>query len=542
MSGFRPSGRARVTGLIEQASSVASSWLDAVARSTAQRTPTLRDTRAALLSLASLAAVTLAYARWLNVTNATTVALTFLLVVLITAATSRLRVAVVTSIVAMLCFNRFFLPPIGTWTIADPQNWVALFVFLAVSLIASRLSHVARARTDEAIGRRDELARLFDLSRDVLVMAASPDAVSHLARAIARRFDLEYVAIALPRSDGWFISPADDSIVQLEQHQLTDAFDVATPSLEFDAYARTYAGHRSVNAGGRVVRLVPLRVGAKPIGLLAAAGRPVEPGTLDALAGVVAISIERMQFLDERKTAELTRQSEELKTALLASLGHDLRTPLTTIRVAAGNLNASWLTPEDRTEQSDLILSEVERLTRLFHDVLEMARIDAGAIARESRWTHPSEIVAAARDQVEHTMKGHRVSVTTEPDARVQLDARLTASALAHLLENAAQYAPSGTPVEVTTHLKPTELLIYVRDHGPGIALADLPHVFDRFYRGTASGTHGSGTGMGLWIARELLAAVQGQVWAENCRDGGAQFTIAIPVTLAKANEEATAS
>jgi two-component system sensor histidine kinase KdpD len=537
MSAFRPSGPARATGLIEQASSVGSSWLDAVARSTAQRTPTLRDTRVALLSLASLAAVTLAYSRWLNVTNATTVALTFLLVVLITAATSRLRVAVVTSIVAMLCFNRFFLPPIGTWTIADPQNWVALFVFLVVSLIASRLSHVARARTDEAIGRRDELARLFDLSRDVLVMAASPDAVSHLARAIARRFDLEYVAIALPRSDGWIISPAGDSIVQLEPHQLTDAFDVATQSLEFDAYA-----HRSVNAGGRVVCLVPLRVGAKPIGLLAAAGRPVEPGTLDALAGVVAISIERMQFLDERKTAELTRQSEELKTALLASLGHDLRTPLTTIRVAAGNLNASWLTPEDRTEQSDLILSEVERLTRLFHNVLEMARIDAGAIAKESRWTHPSEIVAAARDQVEHSMKGHRVSVTTEPDARVQLDARLTASALAHLLENAAQYTPSGTPVEVTTHLKPTELLIYVRDHGPGIALADLPHVFDRFYRGTASGTYGSGTGMGLWIARGLLAAVQGQVWAENCRDGGAQFTIAIPVTVAKANEEATAS
>jgi two-component system sensor histidine kinase KdpD len=342
MSAFRPTGPAAgATGSIEQAWSVASLWRRAVARIAAERTSTLRDSRAALLSLTSLAAVTLVYARWLHVTNATTVALTFLLVVLVTAATSRLRVAVVTSMASMLCFNFFFLPPVGTWTIADPQNWVALFVFLAVSLVASRLSHVAGARTQEALGRRDELARLFDLSRDVLVMTASPDAVSHLARAIGRRFDLEYVAIALPGSEGWSIAAAGDGIVQLEPRHLTDAYEAAATSLEFDAYERTYAGHRSVDTDGRIVRLVPLRVGTKPIGLLAASGRPIEPGTLDTLAGVVAISIERMTFLEERKTGELTRQSEELKSALLTSLGHDLRTPLTAIRIAAGNLKCA---------------------------------------------------------------------------------------------------------------------------------------------------------------------------------------------------------
>lgn len=145
------------------------------------------------------------------------------------------------------CINFFFLPPVGTFTIAEPYNWVALFAFLAVSLVASNLSAVAQARTHEAVGRRDELAR------------------------------------------------------------------------------------------------------------------PVEPGTLDTLAGVVAIAIERVQFLEERKAGELTRQSEQLKTALLASLGHDLRTPLTAIRVAASNINASALATEDRLEQSDLILSEVGR-------------------------------------------------------------------------------------------------------------------------------------------------------------------------------------
>jgi len=503
----------------------------------------VRELRGALVSLIVLAAVTVVYVRWLHVTHATIVALTFLFVVLITATMSRLRAAVIASIASMLCFNFFFLPPVGTWTIAEPQNWVALVVFLAVSLVASRLSHVARTRTEEALGRRDELARLFDLSRDVLVMTASPDAVSRLARAIARRFDLEYVAIALPEADGWSVTAAGDGSIGLEERQLTSAFDAAARSLEFDAYARTYAGHQSLDANGRAVRLVPLRVGTEPIGLLAASGRPVEPGTLDALAGVVAISIERMRFLEERRSAALTRQSEELKTALLASLGHDLRTPLTAIRVAAGNLQATWLPPDDRAEQSDLILAGVERLTRLFNNVLEMARIDAGAVATEQRWSHPSEIVAVARDQVDQSLKAHRVSVTTEPDPSVRLDARLAASALAHLLENAAQYAPGGTAIEVTSELAGTELLIRVRDHGPGIAAGDLPHVFDRFFRGrTAAQTRASGTGMGLWIARGLVGAVHGRIWVENCAGGGARFTIALPLAGSTAGEKAAVS
>ena len=125
---------------------------------------------------------------------------------------------------------------------------------------------------------------------------------------------------------------------------------------------------------------------------LVAAGRPIEAGTLDTLAGVVAIAIERAEFLEERKAGELTRQSEQLKTALLASIGHDLRTPLTAIRIAASNVKSAGLSPDDVADQSDLILSEVARLTGLFQNLLEMARIDAGAVAAETRWVHPSDI------------------------------------------------------------------------------------------------------------------------------------------------------
>jgi two-component system, OmpR family, sensor histidine kinase KdpD len=230
------------------------------------------------------------------------------------------------------------------------------------------------------------------------------------------------------------------------------------------------------------------------------------------------------QFLEERKTGELTRQSEELKTALLASLGHDLRTPLTAIRVAASNMNASWLAPEQRAEQSDVILTETERLTRLFQNILEMARIDAGAVATESRWMHPSEIIAAARDHVEHTLRDHKVAVRIEGDVLVRLDPRLTAAALAHLLDNVAQYAPAKSTIEVHARVEAGDLIVHVQDQWAGIAAADLPHLFERFYRGQYVAGRTSGTGLGLPIARGLLATERGRIWAENTPGGGAQF------------------
>ena len=480
--------------------------------------------------LAAVAAVTAA-CRWLGVVNAATVSTTFLLVVLVVAATSRLWVAVTVSVVAVLCFNFFFIPPLGTFVVAEPQNWLALISFLAVSLVASNLSAVARARTAEATGRRDEQARLFDLSRDVLVLPDSRAALTALAAAVARRFDLEYLAIALPAGETWDIASAGAADVTLDPKQLAGALAAAQTTLEFDAYSRTYAGHRDLTAGERTVRLVPLRVGTRPIGLMAASGRPVDPGTLDALAGVVAIAIERATLLQERKAAELTRQSDELKSALLASIGHDLRTPLTAIRVAAANLREAALPPADRQEQSDLIQAEVARLARLFQNLIDLARIDAGAVARDVRRVHPSEIVAAAREQVEHLLRGHSLTVTVDPDVPVRLDPRLTASALAHLLENAAQYAPAGTTIEVRAGVDDDELQIAVRDNGPGIAAADLPHVFDRFYRGEGARVRASGTGMGLWIARGFLAAQHGRVWAENAAGGGASVTLAVPAT-----------
>jgi two-component system sensor histidine kinase KdpD len=360
-------------------------------------------------------------------------------------------------------------------------------------------------------------------------MTDSREALHNLARSIARRFSLDYVAVALPQQGKWRVAAAGVSTLALDERELTTALAAAEARIEYDAHQRTYAGHREVGAGDRPVRLIPLRAGTRPVGLLAVAGPLVDAGTLDALAGTVALAVERARFLEERKAAELTRQSEELKTALLASLGHDLRTPLTAIRLAAVNLLSAELPPGDRAEQSALIQAEVERLTRLFGNVLEMARLDAGSVSAASRPAHPTEIVAAARDQVAQALRLHPVEVQVDNDQPVSLDPRLTATALAHVLENAAQYTPEGSPIVVTARRAGDALEIAVQDRGPGISRADLPHLFDRFYRGSAAQARTSGTGMGLWIARGLLAAEGGRIWADNNADRGATFTISVP-------------
>ncbi len=189
-----------------------------------------------------------------------TAAMGFLIVVLLVAATAPLWVAIATSFAAVLAFNFFFLPPVGTLTIADPQNWTALFALLIVSLVASNLSAIARARTREAVARRDELGRLFDLSRDILLITESESANASLAGFIARRFELEFVAICLPSGDDWLLFEAGPQRCALDRQELSAVF-------------RRIGDGQEPGLASPAVRLAPLRLGARPIGLLAASGR-----------------------------------------------------------------------------------------------------------------------------------------------------------------------------------------------------------------------------------------------------------------------------
>jgi two-component system sensor histidine kinase KdpD len=234
-----------------------------------------------------------------------------------------------------------------------------------------------------------------------------------------------------------------------------------------------------------------------------------------------------------RKEAELVRRGDELKSALLASLSHDLKTPLTAVTVAANNLDASWLTPDQRREQGEIVRTELERLNRLFQDIVDMARIDTNAISAELEWVQPAEIIEAALRQAAPAVAGHRVEVDAPTDgALVRLDPRLTSAALAHVLENAGQYSPAGSTIVVTVTLASDQLQISVRDRGAGISPEDVDHLFERSYRGASAREQRVGTGTGLSITRGLLAAEGGRVWAGNHPAGGAIFCIIVPSAI----------
>ena len=478
-------------------------------------------------SLSGLGAVTIALKALPNV-SPTTAALALLLAVLGAATLARLRTAIAVSLLAMLTLNFFFLPPFGTLTIADPQNWIALFAFLVVAVIASNLSAAAQDRTRDAIARRNEVTHLFDLTRDVLLTTETAGAIEILARHVARRFELARVAVCLPGDHGWQISQGGAEELALDVNTLNTALAKARGTLEFDARQRAYGGHLRVGEQHDVV-IVPLRHGTKAVGLLAAASSTLDIGTLDAVAGVVAIAVERAQFLGERDAASLVRQKADLAATLLASLSHDLRTPLTAITVAVENLR-SELPPEERRAQAGAAMTELERLTRLFQDILDMARIDAEAIRIEKQWVTAADVVDAALAHVRHAVEGHALSVEADAEMEVEIDPRLTSVALSHVIETAAHYSPVDRPILVRAQVMGDGLHISVTDQGPGLDQGELAHLFERFYRGrSAKQATTIGTGMGLSITRGLLSAAGGRIWAENTPGAGAMFSMAVP-------------
>lgn len=480
-------------------------------------------------SLATIAAVTLGL-RALPDLSPTTAALALLLVVLGAAALAQLRTAIAVSLLAMLALNFFFLPPVGTFTIADPQNWVALFAFLVVAVFASKLSAAAQDRARDAIARRNEVTRLFDLTRDVLLTTETAGAIDVLARHVARRFELAQVAICLPAGDGWRVYQGGRDTLTIETDTLNAALAKARGVLEFDARQRAYGGHLRAGAHDELV-IVPLRHGTRAVGLLAAGSSALDIGALDAVAGVVAIAIERAHFLAERDATALVRQKADLASTLLASLSHDLRTPLTAIRTAVENLRRE-MSPNERRLQAGAASAELERLTKLFQDILDMARIDAEAIRIEPQWVTPADIVDAALAHVRHAVQGHALRVEADAESEVELDPRLTSVALSHVIENAAHYSPADAPIVVRAEAAGGGLQVSVTDSGPGLDPGELAHLFERFYRGHSARRTTFGTGMGLSITRGLLSAAGGRIWAENAADGGARFSLLVPAPV----------
>jgi two-component system sensor histidine kinase KdpD len=228
------------------------------------------------------------------------------------------------------------------------------------------------------------------------------------------------------------------------------------------------------------------------------------------------------------------RARTHLAETLLASLSHDMRTPLTSARVAVENLRRP-LDDEARGIQGATAAAELERLTLLVENMLDMARIDAGAVTVDRQWVAPGDVVDAAVAHVRHALAGHPVVIEATDDHQVQIDPRLTSAALSHVLENAVHYSPSGGPIVISGRVGSGGLQLSVTDQGPGLDPAEIERLFDRFYRGDASKRTMHGTGMGLAIARGLLAAAGGTAWAENAPGSGARFSLSVPGPVRRA-------
>ena len=237
-----------------------------------------RDALVTVAGLAAIMAVVVLLRAVQDQPNPTIAALLFLLVVLATATSAHLRVSIGISVAAMLAFNFFLLPPFHTLTIADPQNWVALFVFVVVAVIASQLSAAVRQRASEAEARKQEVTRLFDLSRDILLTTDSERAIADVARYVARRFELATIAICLPTAAGWDVHQGGERSVEPTREQLDHALARLRGPLEYDARQRAYGGHLVVGDHGTAATLVPLRLGTKPVGILATLGAHARSG------------------------------------------------------------------------------------------------------------------------------------------------------------------------------------------------------------------------------------------------------------------------
>jgi two-component system sensor histidine kinase KdpD len=462
----------------------------------------------------SVIAVTLVF-RTFSIVNATTVGFAYLIAILLVAASWGIAEAVVASVVATVCFNFFFLPPVGTWAIEDPENWVALFSFLISSLIASELSNRAKKRTAEANTRKIEMERLYALSRAILAIDGSQPIGDQIATELARICEIPGVAI--------YDRPSD----QIYRGG-TGEFSVAESRLKDTA--RTGSASKDEKTG---TTFAPISLAGNSTGSVALQGAQLSDAALNALLNLVAITLENARSREIITTARAARQSEEFKSTLLDGLAHEFKTPLTSIKAATTALLASNVS--DAAQQQELLTivdQEAERLSRLVTEATRVARIEAGKIHLNRDWHSPHRLIRAALAQMEQQCDGRPLSVSSPENlSAVYVDAELIQLALRQLIDNALKYSPGRSSIQVSSQVIGRNVEIAVRSEGEPLSESERVRVFDKFYRGQNVRHQATGTGMGLPVARSILLAHGGDVQLRRSDKNGTEFVVVIPVS-----------
>jgi two-component system, OmpR family, sensor histidine kinase KdpD len=480
------------------------------------KTPSLalgiRIFRYAVVTVAALLVVAL-YRRGLHV-NQTTVALTFLVLVLVVATRWRLSYSVYLSFLCAALYNFFFLPPVGTFTIADPQNWITLSALLCASVLVSHLSESERRQAEVSEGRRREVERLYEFSQRLLLQE-DMQSLHRLAPAIiAQVFHLRAVALYLRDENSAYYSDPNGELLPLEP--------VARAAASGDPVPSTIDGPR----------LVPLVLGMRSVGALAMTEGEYSEGIYEAVAGLLAIAMERASAVERSSHAEAARESERLRSALLDSVTHELRTPLTAIRAAITSLiTQPSLADAERHEMYSVVDEESTRLNALIGQVVEMAQLDSANIQIHSTQENLGEVIDLAVEDCHALLRRRQIVRRISDDLpAVFMDRELVKRVLRHLIENAAKYSPPESPITVSAEVDTDNLVVSVTDHGPGIEEAEQSLIFDKFYRGGRQRHRVQGTGMGLAIVQAILRSLGGGIRVVSRPGEGATFTFWLPL------------
>jgi two-component system sensor histidine kinase KdpD len=461
---------------------------------------------------AMLAGIVVVYHLWLHA-NPTTVALSLLMLVLFLAANWGLRYAVATSIIATVSYNYYFLPPINTFVINDPQNWLALFAFLAVSVVGSRLAERARREAQDARARQRELEMLYGLSRELLQTENVASVLNAIAPATMLVTGAAAVVLYLLKDDLRYLA-GDSGAITLDDIAMRQlALTLPGPGTVTDTVTVTYFGATEAR--------IPLRVGVKPRGLLVIKGIALAPETLDAIAGLVSVSIDRASALEEVTRGEAAKESE-------------LRTPLTSIKASATTLLLpDALSKEEQHELLTVIDEESDRLNRLVSEAVEMVQLDAQQVHMTFAPQAVSALVHHALENCSAAVEGREVTVRV-PDLEAWADAEMIDKVLCNLIENAGKYSPRATPIFISAERKGEMIAISVADHGMGIDPSEQTLIFERFYRANTQTHQTSGTGMGLAISRAIVEAHHGTMGVTSQLGEGSVFTFTLQVARVK--------
>ncbi|MFO1072879.1 MAG: sensor histidine kinase KdpD [Geminicoccaceae bacterium] len=471
------------------------------------------------------------------------VTLVFLTGVLGSAVAFGLAPALYACLLSVLAFNFFFMPPLYTFTIADPENIVALFFFLLVAVIASNLA--ARLR-DQAVAARLRAKITEDLylfSRKLAGVASLDDLLWATAFQLASMLKVRVVLLL----------PAEGSVAVRAGYPPEDMLDAADlAAAEWCWQHDQPAGRDADTLPGAKWLFLPLRTGRGPVGVAGLAAdrqgpllTPEQRRLLDALIDQAALAIERILLVEAVERAKRDAETEHLRSALLTSLSHDLRTPLASILGAAGSLRdyPHLLGETDRQELAATIQEEAQRLNRFIANLLDMTRLESGEVAPRLTPTDVGEVVGSALQRAGQILAGHRIEIAIAPDLPLlPLDAVLLEQVLFNLLDNAAKYAPPGSVITLRGWQEGESVRLELLDEGEGIPAGELDRIFDKFYRVRHEDRQRAGTGLGLAICQGFMQALGGSIAAGNRTDRpGAVFTLTLPAPRDRASLETAA-